>query len=75
MHPVGTIKHWSHHLHDGMIFMWHEIDQHLRSRHFWAGIAVALLIVGFIALMVFLAQQTPVDPLWQQHLYGTPYVR
>ena len=56
MHPVSAVMHWSQHLHDGMTFMWHEVNQHLRSRHFWAGVAIVMLLVGFIALIVYLAQ-------------------
>jgi hypothetical protein len=44
MHTAKTIKHWSHHLHDSLLTMGHHIDQHLRSRHFWAGVGITLLI-------------------------------
>ncbi len=56
MHPVITMKSWSHHLHDSMLLAWHEVDQHVHSRHFWAGVALTLLIVGFVALLVLMAK-------------------
>jgi hypothetical protein len=61
MHPIATTKNWSHHLHDGMLSMWHHIDQHLRSRHFWAGVGITLLIVGFVAMLLFLAKNAPIN--------------
>lgn len=54
MNPVITMMHWSHHLHDSMLFMWHEIDQRFHSHHFWVGVAVTFLIVGFVTAMITL---------------------
>lgn len=73
MHPLSTVMHWSHHLHESMTFLRHEVGVHLRSRHFWAGVAVTMLIVGFIALIVYLARNTPADTLWPSTTYGFPY--
>ena len=73
MHPVVTINHWSHHLHDGMLAMWHQIDSHLRSRHFWTGVGLTLLIVGIVALLFFLAKNSPIA-IPSDNPYGVPYV-
>ena len=72
MHPVVTMKHWSHHLHDGTQAMWHHIDEHLRSRHFWAGVGVTLLIVGFVALVFMLVKNAPIQ-MQGEYPYGIPY--
>lgn len=72
MHPMITVMHWSHHLHDNLLVAWHEIDQHLHSRHFWTGVAIALLIVGFIALMITLLANAPAGPLGERP-FGLPY--
>ncbi len=72
MHTTGTMKHWSHRLHDGMLSMRHHIDQHLHSRHFWTGVGVTLLIIGFITLFVILAQNAPL--LTPPSLPYTPYM-
>ena len=63
MHPVITMKNWSHHLHDAMLSMGHHVDQHLRSRHFWTGIAVALVVAAFMTLVILLALKTPLESL------------
>ncbi len=60
MHPAETMKHWSHHLHDGMLTLWHHIDEHLHSRHFWVGVLLTLLIVGIVTLLFMLARNAPV---------------
>ncbi len=73
MHPVTTMKHWSHHLHDGMLAMWHEIDQHLHSRHFWAGVGLTLLIVGIVALLFFAVRNAPPIETPSNYPYGIPY--
>ena len=71
MHSADTIKHGSHHLHDGMISLWEHIGRHLHSRHFWAGVGVALLIVGIAAVLLILARNAPLKaPLYP---YGVPY--
>ncbi len=72
MHPVITMKDWSHHLHDSMLAMWHHMDQHLRSRHFWVGVGVTLLIVGFVMLMLVLARKSPIE-VPGTYPYGIPY--
>ena len=62
MHPVATIKLWSHH-----------ISEHLHSRHFWAGVGVALLIVGLMTLLFIAANNTAIE--WQgTYPYGSPYI-
>jgi len=63
MHLFITAMSWSHHLHDSWLFAWHEVDQHLHSRHFWTGVGVTLLVLGFIALMVTLAMHAPAGPM------------
>ena len=60
MHPVISIRHWSHHLHDGMLNMRHEIDQYLHNRHFWIGVAVTLAFIGLVALLIILAEHAPI---------------
>lgn len=68
MHPVITMKHWSHHLHDGMLNVRHRIAESLHSRHFWIGVGVALVVVGIVALLILLARDAPfINP------YGFPY--
>lgn len=59
MHPVITMKSWSHHMHDGMLTTWHHIDQHLRSRHFWAGVGITLLVAGIVMLFILAAKYAP----------------
>ena len=61
MHPVVTMKHWSHHLRDGMTSAWHHIDQHLHSRHFWMGMGIALLAVFFVSIVFLLITQAPFE--------------
>jgi len=61
MHPVATAMNWSHHLHDSMPVIWHEIDQHLHSRHFWAGVTVTLLIICTFILLLMLAKNAPIQ--------------
>lgn len=72
MHPVITMKHWSHSLHDGALATWHQIALHLGSRHFWTGVGATLLAIGLVALLAILTKNTPVqsrdfDP------YGVPF--
>ncbi len=57
MHPVITLKHWSHH-----------VSEHLHSHHFWAGVVITLLIVGIVALLFMLARNAPIV-----YPYGFPY--
>lgn len=59
MHPVTTMKHWSHHLHDGMPNLRQHISEHLHSRHFWVGVGLTLLVVGLVALLFILARNAP----------------
>ena len=49
MHPVTAMKHWSH-----------NVIEHLHSRHFWAGAAITLLIVGVVTLLFILARNAPI---------------
>ncbi len=72
MHTAKTMKHWSHHLHDGMLSLWHQIDQHLHSRRFWAGVGIALLLVFLVTLIVLSAKNAPVES-FNPSLYGNPY--
>ena len=72
MHPVITMKSWSHHLHDGTLSMWHHIDEHLRSRHFWAGVALTLLIGGLVTLLFFVAKNASTE-IHTEYPYGIPY--
>jgi hypothetical protein len=72
MHPIATVRHWSHDLHDGTLTMWHHIDDHLRSRHFWAGVGIALLVTGIAMLLIILAKNAPLE--FQGEVpYGIPY--
>jgi hypothetical protein len=66
------MKSWSHHLHDGMLSMWHHIDEHLRSRHFWAGVGITLLLVGFVTLLIFAVKNAPIES-GEFQTYGIPY--
>jgi hypothetical protein len=72
MHPMITVMHWGHHLHGNLLVAWDGIDQHLHSRHFWVGVAVTLLIVGFVALMGLLLMHAPASPA-RGMPYGFPY--
>lgn len=60
MHPVINIMHWSHHLHDILLTLRYHVSDHLHSRHFWAGMGVALLIVGIMTLLFILARNAPI---------------
>jgi hypothetical protein len=60
MHKETTMKHGSHRLHDGMLTLWRHIDEHLHSRHFWAGVAIAILIVGIVTMLFILARNAPI---------------
>ena len=72
MHPVTTMKHWSHALHEGMLTMRHHIGDHLHSRHFWVGVGITLLLVGVAALLFFLSKHTPImSP--GEYPYSIPY--
>ncbi len=71
MHPIATAKDWSHHLHDGMLTAWHHIDQHLRSRHFWTGVGITLLVIGLVALFIVLAKNAPTE--LPSYPYSYPY--
>lgn len=59
MHPVITMKHWSHHLHDSMLTLKQHVTEHLHSRHFWAGVMITLLILGFLTMLYILARNAP----------------
>ena len=73
MHPVATMKHWSQHLHDGMLRTRHHIDQHLHSSHFWAGVGIALLAVVFVTLIALLSMKAPTES-FKIYPYSSPYV-
>ncbi len=60
MHTAETMKHWSHQMHDGMLTLWHHIDEHLHSSHFWVGVGLTLLFVTFVALLFMLARNAPI---------------
>ena len=72
MHPVMTMKNWSHHLHDGMLSMSHHIDEHLHSRHFWAGVGVTLLIAAVVTLLFFAVKYAPSEMPFD-YPHSTPY--
>jgi hypothetical protein len=73
MQPIGTMKHWSHQLHDGMLSMGHHISDHLHSRTFWIGVGVAFLIVGLVTLVVFAARSAPIQLPKDYPYGGIPY--
>lgn len=68
MHSVATVMNWSHHLHEDMLAIWHVTDQHLHSRHFWVGVVLTLLIIGFIVLLALAFMNAPEIPY-----SGLPY--
>ena len=72
MHTAETMKHWGHHLHDGMLTMGHHIDQHFRSRHFWAGVGITLLIVVLVTALIILAKNAPLN-VPTDFPYSIPY--
>lgn len=72
MHPVIAIANWSHHMHDGVVFLRHEANVMFHSRHFWGGVVIALLAAGLIALIFMLAINAPQEPL-PIRPYGLPY--
>ena len=72
MQPVATMKSWGHHLHDGMLSMRHHINEHLHSRHFWTGVGITLLVIGFVALFVYFATKAPLQ-MEGTFPYGYPY--
>lgn len=61
MHRETTMKHGSHHMHDSMQTMWHHIDEHFHSSHFWVGVGVTLLFVGLAILLFNLAGNAPLQ--------------
>ncbi len=71
MHPVIYMMNWSRHLHDSWMVARCEVDQHLHSGHFWAGLSVALLIIGALALLVLFAMNAPVGPM-SETPFGMP---
>lgn len=71
MHPVITMKHWSHHLHDSMLSTWHHIDEHLHSHQFWAGVMLTLIILGIVTMLAILAWNAPI---MHHQLEMPPYV-
>ena len=71
MHAVTTMKHWSHHLHDGMLATWHHIDQHIHSRHFWTGVGITLLVIGLATLVFMGAKYVPIES--GGYPYSLPY--
>jgi hypothetical protein len=73
MYSGTTMKHWIHHLHDGMLTMGHHISEHLHSRHFWAGVGITLLIIGFATLLFIAAKNAPFE-MQGFYPYGTPYI-
>ena len=73
MHTVVTMKHWGHHLYDGIQAMRHEIVQHLHSRHFWTGVGVTLLIIGLAVLFFMLVRYAPLQ-MHNMQPYSIPYV-
>ncbi|MDF7825876.1 hypothetical protein P4B35_17740 [Pontiellaceae bacterium B12227] len=63
MHPVSSLKHWSHH-----------VSEHLHSRHFWAGVGVTLLVIGTVALLfVLIMKSVPVE-IYDAAPYASPYM-
>ena len=59
-------------MHDGLLSLWHHIDQHLRSRHFWTGVGITLVIVGIVTLLLLLAMEAPVET-FGTYPTGMPY--
>lgn len=70
MHVAETMKNWSHHLHDGMLTMRHHIWDHLHNRHFWAGIGVALVVIGILTVLFFAAKNAPIQYSYPYFPYG-----
>jgi hypothetical protein len=77
MHPLVTVKHLGHELHDGIVSFRQHIDQHLHSRHFWTGIGAALLAVGVLTLLIMLAAKMPLESIegYPTGMPFTPYMR
>ena len=73
MHPVTTLMHWSHHMHDSMSYMRYGITEHLHSRHFWVGMGVALFIVALLILMAFVVWRVPIE-MSESYPYMYPYL-
>ncbi len=71
MHPITTMKHWSHQLHDGMATLRHHIQGHLHSHHIWAGVAFTTLIAVIFAAMFILARHAPL--IYPQGIPYLPY--
>lgn len=65
MHPVSTMKHWSHVLHDSIV-------EHIHSRHFWVGVVIALCFAGILALLFILARSAPI--IYPHHMPYAPYM-
>jgi hypothetical protein len=59
MHPVMTMKSWSHHVHDGGITTWQEIDHLAHNGTMWAAMGVALFVTAVVALMFYLTMSVP----------------
>ena len=66
MHPIITMKHWSHELHDSIV-------EHLHSRHFWVGVGITLLIIGFLTLLLILSKNAPIIYPHEMPRYA-PYI-
>lgn len=63
MHPVSTMKHWSH-----------QVSEHLHSRHFWTGVGITLLIISFAALLFLLIIQSGSFENYNAIPYANPYM-
>ena len=72
MHPVSTLLHWSHHMHESMNYLWHSTIEHLHSRHFWAGVTITLFAIGILTLLFLAVMYGSFEFTSDRYLYG-PY--
>ena len=59
MHPLNTMKHWSHHLHDDMLRFEHVLSTQCHNHRFWIGVGIAVLFISLMTLLFVWAWRTP----------------
>ena len=59
MHSTIALKHWSHHLHENMLALMHNISRHKHEHPTLANIILTLLAVGILTLLYIFAKKIP----------------
>ena len=75
MHPVLTIRHYGHLLHDDAADLLHRLDSQLHGHHCWFLAACALLLLAALWIMLLLKPSLPSPPTYDDLQYGYPFYR